>query len=896
MIPCKSPSLTYWNNLKMSIKLTFLSTIVVLFFLSEGNAQSDFLLKGKILDLSSTKPLVGASVLIYNPIDSSIMSFAITNPEGNFSIKASASQENALLEVKYIGYETKRLLLKDIEKGKSLKINLRPTSFSLNEVVVEGKQSIKIQGDTITYNTANFSDSTELYVSELVSKLPGVEVSDRGDIMVYGKEIQKLLIDGDDLSGRNYQVLSNNLRADLIDQVEVFFNYHDNPVLADMFKSEGIAMNLVLKESKRKKINFDPLLGIGNDRRFNLDFNIVGLYNKAKLLSILQKSNIGKPLQYLDGTINDSGVPDTYFLIRKKNDELHSPAISYKKDDMTRFNKTSLFSNRLLFSLGKSWKLKLMSDYAAEKNQQSYTNAYDFSNPQINDYIDVIQTNTDLQQQVYQVSSFGYFSKKSRLDFNVLYGQFSELSNASVLGQQDDRLYYKRTNWHSQVGFTQKWASKWASTFSIDYGEYNQEKEIGINSLDIIKNTFLAIDYTEFDQVGRLQSNSFAISKNLFYKTRQNPLSINLAYLSKKNQYNQLQRSTSSIQQSILEINQEELKGQLDYSHTWKKFEFQYAIQSGLIRMQNSGDNLENHQNAVYEQISIRIKKEISSLEQLQFAYSYRPTTPNIFQYFDLYKVEDRYNINRGIKTLIVNSGNNASISYRRSKPYPYFLLYARLNANLEKSRTAKVFTVFDNLVLSQWKLNNQNVVNTSLDAGVEKMILPIAATIKIKPSFFFQRYTNFFNEDERLVNSFFSSIHSSFKTGWTFPINFIGGYEYSVNYSNIQGQSTENTLLFNTSMKYLDVDIDFKNKLKVKFSNSFFHINGRNGVSSKYSISGVEMNYFPKNKHFSFRLKIHNLLNTKSIVTLQTSDYLQLSTSTRVLPRFVMLTIRYSL
>ena len=216
----------------MSIKLTFLSTIAILFFLTtEGSAQSDFHLKGQILDLSSTEPLVGASVLIYNPIDSSIMSFAITNAEGNFSIKVSASQENALLEVKYIGYETKRLFLKDIEKGKPLKIQLRPASFSLNEVVVEGKQSMKTQGDTVTYNTANFSDSTELYVSELVSKLPGVEVSDRGDIMVYGKEIQKLLIDGDDLSGRNYQVLSNNLRADLIDQVEVFFNYHDNPVL-----------------------------------------------------------------------------------------------------------------------------------------------------------------------------------------------------------------------------------------------------------------------------------------------------------------------------------------------------------------------------------------------------------------------------------------------------------------------------------------------------------------------------------------------------------------------------------------------------------------------------------------------------------------------------------------
>ena len=65
---------------------------------------------------------------------------------------------------------------------------------------------MKNQNDTIFYNIQKFKDGSERNVEDVLAKLPGVTVDKgTGKIKYQGKEIKKILLDGDDLTDNNYQ-------------------------------------------------------------------------------------------------------------------------------------------------------------------------------------------------------------------------------------------------------------------------------------------------------------------------------------------------------------------------------------------------------------------------------------------------------------------------------------------------------------------------------------------------------------------------------------------------------------------------------------------------------------------------------------------------------------------
>lgn len=116
-------------------------------------------------------------------------------------------------------------------------------------------------------------------VEDLLKNIPGIEIGSDGNIKVNGKTIDKLLIEGDDLFDDKYKLLTKNLDANNIEEVEVLNNYEDNPVLKSFQQSEKVALNLKLKKDK-KNVWFGNLdLGYGMDNRYNSTANI-GLLKK----------------------------------------------------------------------------------------------------------------------------------------------------------------------------------------------------------------------------------------------------------------------------------------------------------------------------------------------------------------------------------------------------------------------------------------------------------------------------------------------------------------------------------------------------------------------------------------------------------------------------------------
>lgn len=138
------------------------------------------------------------------------------------------------------------------EQNSHLKVILTEKAFELNEVVVTGsRKSVVVKEDTIVYRTKFYTNGTEQTVENLLSKLPGVQVGEDGSIRVGGKEVERIMVEGDDFFEKGYKMLSQNMPAYPVEEVEVIQNYVHNRLLKKMKDSDRVALNLKLARKSK---------------------------------------------------------------------------------------------------------------------------------------------------------------------------------------------------------------------------------------------------------------------------------------------------------------------------------------------------------------------------------------------------------------------------------------------------------------------------------------------------------------------------------------------------------------------------------------------------------------------------------------------------------------------
>lgn len=134
-------------------------------------------------------------------------------------------------------------------------INLIPSPKMLDELVVSGKvMAINFKGDTIEYVADSFLLDKNADIERPLKPLPGFEMSREGVITVYGERIEKLMIDGDEYLSNNQMLVTQSLRADIVDRVQVFDKKSDYAEFAGVDDSKTVkAMNLKLKNDRKNR-------------------------------------------------------------------------------------------------------------------------------------------------------------------------------------------------------------------------------------------------------------------------------------------------------------------------------------------------------------------------------------------------------------------------------------------------------------------------------------------------------------------------------------------------------------------------------------------------------------------------------------------------------------------
>lgn len=279
------------------MKKTFLSLIILLLFTVVAKAQSNSV-KGFIIDLSSNAKLHNATVSVLNAKDSTLYKFTRAAQNGSFSFQ-NVKKGNFILLVTYPEYAdfVNKFAIDSINNEIDFNaIDMKTKAKLLNEVIIKGQAAaIKIKGDTTEFNAAAYKIQPNDRVEDLLKKFPGVTVDAQGKITAQGKTVEKVLVDGEEFFGDDPTLVTKNLRADMVDKVQLFEKSSDQAAFTGVDDGEKKqTLNIVLKEDKKQGYFGKVDVGYGTDDFYQVQAMINKFKNKEKIAAYFTSSNTGK--------------------------------------------------------------------------------------------------------------------------------------------------------------------------------------------------------------------------------------------------------------------------------------------------------------------------------------------------------------------------------------------------------------------------------------------------------------------------------------------------------------------------------------------------------------------------------------------------------------------------
>ncbi|WP_431216610.1 hypothetical protein ACQ86N_19665 [Puia sp. P3] len=246
---------------------------------------------------SGKRNLSYGSVLLLRPADSILVQHSRTDATGRFSLK-NIPFGHYLIVVTYPNYAdfVDELTVKDTGTLTLPIIGMVLKSKLLQEVVVSGnKGAIRLKGDTTEFNADSFRTQPNATVEDLLKKLPGIQVDKNGKITAQGQAVKKVLVDGEEFFGDDPTLVTQNLRADMVDRVQVYDKKSDQATFTGIDDGQrDKTINLKLKDGKKNGYFGRANAGRATDGYY--DYQLMANYfkNKAKLAGYGIISNTGK--------------------------------------------------------------------------------------------------------------------------------------------------------------------------------------------------------------------------------------------------------------------------------------------------------------------------------------------------------------------------------------------------------------------------------------------------------------------------------------------------------------------------------------------------------------------------------------------------------------------------
>lgn len=251
---------------------------------------------GRVVDKETEEPVGYAAVRLLTLPDSIFVAGMATTDNGCFKLSALWPKDKQLfLEISYIGYaafsktipSSSRDSLRNLED-----IPLQPDGFLLDETIIVGKAPLAVtEEDTTVFTASAYRTPEGSMLEELVKQLPGGEINADGKLLIHGKEVKKILVDGKEFFSNDPKAALKNLPVEMVEKLKAYERKSDLARLTGIDDGEEeMILDLSVKKGMKQGWMNNLMAGVGNKQRYELA-NTLNRFRENSQLTLIGNLN-----------------------------------------------------------------------------------------------------------------------------------------------------------------------------------------------------------------------------------------------------------------------------------------------------------------------------------------------------------------------------------------------------------------------------------------------------------------------------------------------------------------------------------------------------------------------------------------------------------------------------
>lgn len=869
-----------------------------------------------VLTDSLRAPLPGASVYLTAPGSPAGLVYTTTDPTGHFQLALPPSApDTLLLQVRLMGFRP--LVRQLVPAGRArtkLTLQLRPAPTTLREVVVQGQRLGIHYNDTTSFEARHYTNGTQRNLEDVLKNVPGFAVSPEGQITYKGTAIAGIYLDGDNLTGANYQRLARSLDASLVGKIQPIERFVENRLLGGLVRSETTVLNISLPDDRKKPL-FGSLDAEGNLAGYrDVLANVFSYRKRSKFYFIGTHNNVG----LTKDPIAESLTSPTSTALRQEvvaaRPLLAAPPLAardFKPELSTLNNETAGGLITVLSPESKRW--KLLSDLSVYHNRLHQTRRSDTR------YL------VDERDSTFSRFREADYARQTVTSLRLRTNFFATLTPTTNF-VYEHRLKLGRTRFQDSLRLTTQ-ARQQVSTEAIGQHLGSEAVQFGQNAIftkrlsatsALQAQALHTYDYlpTQFDLgfdsparqaaylgpplTGQLRQQANATQEALnveveYFQTKY-PVNYTLVVGSRLATTRLATRllpllasgaEGSPAYTSLLALRQAHLYATLKFDRTVGHFNLSGAVGLVGLRLATEGP-AELLRRLVVPSGRLVGQYAVSARSFLQLSYAFEQELPSAADLLRPAILVDYRAFYQGAATILTQPTHRVALTFAHQN----LATLTEVRASVQLSRRGASYG--QQLQLGKYVSRTVLFVApaTHQAAGqltAAKFIASLSLRVQVESTGnFLESYTQLHADSLRLNRLLFARNRLQLGTSFDGPVNFFGGASLLTNILRSKGDGS--TLASTNNRVQADLQAVYRRKkLTTSLRADLLFVNR----TSYYFLSG-ETTFAPAASRFAYSLVLRNLLNTQSFTQIFYTSLAASTTSYELLPRLIMPGINY--
>ena len=853
-------------------------------------------------------PLESANIIALPKSEKGSLKFAIADNKGRFRLELDVNIPYEIT-ASYIGYKEQVLVLEANSTITTHNFKLKATGEQLKEIVIKHEyKPIIVKKDTLVFDVKAFTNGNERKLKEQLEKLPGVEVDKNGGVTVQGKKVTQFLVEDKSFFGGGTKLGVENIPADAVDKVEVIDHFNQVGFMKQVSDSDELAMNIKLKEDKKKFIFGDIEAGIGNEKYTLLHAGLFYYSPKLNVSFIGDANNIGRSTFTFQDLMRFDGGVSSFLSGRKSFTNLYS----FTNDNTDVVENKSQFG-ALNFSVDAFKKLSIsgyglfskvfMASQSENNNEYLQNSTIAFENQlQNNENRSVLGIgNIKLDYSPNKKEKWYYNAQlqSSTNDFNSTINSITNLNTNTfeTISTADNVSVKQYIEWHKSYN------DKHTTTFVVNQAyENNRPENLWFTDQPFLAGLLPLEDDTTYtiNQIKKVKNNSIdALFKHYWIINNFNHL-----YTVLGNNLGNANFQTSEKQivtdGSVNDFATAGFGNDVDYLLNDAYVGMEYKFKMGkwtnkpglyfhwfqLKTQQIDGDY---SLSKTLFQPQWNSEFEFNKSESLNFNYRLENSFPEVSQVANRFTLQNYNAVFKGNALLENERYHSASLRYSKINMYRGIMLNAMASFN-KKVRTTRNVIELDGINQFNTPILTDNPeMNYRFYGSMSKKIYRF--TLKLNSSLSWFNYIQVLNDvatkNDRNNQNIGVSVKTSYKkwpeisVGYTKEYSQFNGITQSDFQSDALNASFETTFL-----KYWVYKFNYENLKNTNNTNQ----------SNFFETANTSLHYQKKNSPFGFEFTVNNLFNIKAKNDYSFSDFVISERRTFILPRVFLFSVSYKL